>query len=213
MPKDRNALVSMRRRAYSLYGRRRYRMHPWGVRVVSVVAILLVIGGGYLLLLTVSPSLAISSVISSPIDLHTTDDSSDTRDRIQIAKIDLEVPFFAGTSPALLEKGAWHRYADRGNPQKGGNFILSAHRFTLGNSPGQTKTKSPFYNIHKLELGDEIRVFFQGNWYNYRITKKYDVKPDAVDIETPSHEAKLTLYSCTLKGSADGRTVVEARLE
>ncbi len=171
------------------------------------------LGGGYLLLLTQAPESAISAAISSPIDLNTADDNTDTRDRIQIAKINLEVPFFAGTSPALLEKGVWHRYAERGDPEKGGNFILSAHRFTLGNSPGQTKTKSPFYNINKLAIGDQIRVFFHGRWYDYTTTKMYDVKPNATEVEAPSDEAKLTLYSCTLKGSADGRTVVEARLE
>ncbi len=204
--------MPIHRRTYSLHDKQRRRWGLWP-QVAIVVPVFCILGGGYLLVLTQSANPYISNHVKSPIDLNTKDDAKDARDRIQIAKINLEVPFFAGTSPALLEKGVWHRYAERGDPKKGGNFILSAHRFTLGNSPSQTKTKSPFYNINKLAIGDQIRVFFHGTWYDYAITKMYDVKPNATEIEAPSDEAKLTLYTCTLKGSADGRTVVEARLE
>ncbi|MCC7543765.1 sortase [bacterium] len=123
------------------------------------------------------------------------------------------MPFYSDGGAELLELGSWHRFPDRGSPAKGGNFILSAHRFNLGNSPGQTKTKSPFYNLHKLTVRDGIRVFFDGTWYDYVVTKLYSVNPNATEIEEPSPEAKLTLYTCTLKGSADGRLVVEATRE
>jgi sortase A len=148
--------------------------------------------------------------VPSPIDLNTADDDTDQRDRIQIAKINLEVPFYSNGGAELLEKGSWWRFPDRGNPEKGGNFILSAHRFTLGNSPGQTKTKSPFYNLHKLNEGDTIRVHFKNKWYDYKVTRLYSVQPNATEIEEPSNTPKLTLYTCTLKGSADGRMVIEA---
>jgi LPXTG-site transpeptidase (sortase) family protein len=147
---------------------------------------------------------------SSSINLNTKDDAKDNRDRIQIAKINLEVPIFTGNSEAVLDKGVWNRWPGRGNPVIGGNYILSAHRFEMGLTPSQTRQKSPFYNIHKLAVGDTLRVFYQGKWYGYKITKKYSVKPTAFYIEAPSDYAKLTLYSCTLNGSADGRDVIEA---
>lgn len=166
--------------------------------------------GVYLGLLLLAPN-ATKLPVKSAVDLDTSDDANDARDRIQIEKINLEVPFFTGTADSL-EKGAWHRYPERGDPVRGGNFILSAHRFRIAQDPILTKERSPFYNLDKLAVGDSMRIFYKGNWYDYSVTKIYDVKPDAVEIEAPSDEAKLTLYSCTLSGSADGRIVIEAKL-
>jgi len=188
---------------------RRFKDNRW----LILVAFVLMSTGAYLLYLTQAPKLPnIPFVSAASIDLNTKDDATDNRDRIQIEKINLEVPFYTGGSADVLEKGAWHRYPDRGDPQKGGNFILSAHRFRMAATPWNTKEHSPFYNIDQLNVGDSMRVYFNGKWYDYEVTKKYRVNPDAVSIETPSKEAKLTLYSCTLGGSADGRDVIEAKL-
>lgn len=189
------------------------RQSRWRSKWVLVVALIMLGAGLYLLLLVLSPTIKIvPAVDKTSIDLNTKDDASDSRNRVQIAKINLEVPFFEGGAEEL-EKGAWHRYPERGNPEKGGNFILSAHRFKIGLTPSQTKYNSPFYNIGVLNVGDPIRVFYNGKWYDYVITKKYSVKPTDVYIEGPSAEAKLTLYSCTLGGSTDGRDVIEAKLK
>lgn len=172
------------------------------------VSIFLIIAGCYLAYLLLTPKLPILAG-KSEIDLNTADDATDNRDRIQIEKINLEVPFFTG-GPEELDKGSWHRYPDRGDPEQGGNFILSAHRFSIGTTPAETKKRSPFYNLEKLNEGDTLRVFFRGKWYSYTVTKKYNVKPNATEIEAPSETSKLTLYSCSLGGSADGRIVIEA---
>lgn len=179
-------------------------------RPAQLVAGACVLVGCYLLALTLTPALPHMPLIPSTIALNTADDATDERDRIQIPKIDLEVPFFGGSSPAALDKGAWHRYPDRGNPVTGGNFILSAHRFNIGLTPAQTANSSPFYHIEKLAVGDKLRVYFDHKWYDYEVSRTYSVPPTAVEIEAPSKTAKLTLYSCTLKGSADGRLVIEA---
>jgi LPXTG-site transpeptidase (sortase) family protein len=120
------------------------------------------------------------------------------------------VAFYAGDSPKILNRGVWHRYPERGDPKKGGNFILSAHRFELGITPLHTKEKSPFYNVDKLAVGDEIKIYFDRHWYNYKIDKIYNVKPQQISIESPSDAARLTLYTCSKKGAADGRVVLEA---
>lgn len=167
--------------------------------------------GVYGLLLVLSPASGNLPVVGkSSIDLNTSDDKNDTRDRIQIEKINLEVPFSSEGGPELLEQGAWHRYPERGNPEIGGNFILSAHRFVLGSTPGMTRTKSPFYNLHRLEEGDSIRIFYNGQWYDYKVVKRYSVKPNSIEIEEPTTSPKLTLYTCSLKGSSDGRYVIDA---
>lgn len=171
------------------------------------IAILAIAAGAYVLLLTRSPDLP----ISSSIDLNTADDAQDTRNRIQIEKINLEVPYYDDNTPATLERGAWWRFPDRGNPEKGGNFILSAHRFYLGTTPQGTRARSPFYKLNELAAGDKIRVFYEGKWYDYEVTRNYSVSPSAIEIEEPSAEAKMTLYTCSLKGSADGRVVIDAK--
>jgi sortase A len=167
--------------------------------------------GIYILVLVLSPKLPLPQIGQSTIDLNTKDDAEDDRNRIQISKMNLEVPFFEGGADSL-DKGAWHRYPERGNPKDGGNFILSAHRFTIGLTPAETKLRSPFYKLDDLKAGDDVRIFYNHTWYDYQVTRLYDVKPDAVEIEAPSEDAKLTLYSCSLAGSADGRHVVEAHI-
>jgi sortase A len=188
---------------------KRSRRTGLGRVLALILAVVFLVLGLYLGLLLLAPTQT-KLPVESEIDLNTTDDSSDMRDRIQIEKINLEVPFYTGGAEAL-EKGVWHRFPDRGNPVKGGNFILSAHRFKIAGDPVLTKVGSPFYNLDKLVVGDTIRVFFNEEWYTYKVTKIYDVAPDAVQIEDATSDSKLTLYSCTLSGSADGRIVVEAK--
>ena len=110
-----------------------------------------------------------------------------------------------------MENGAWWRAPDSGNPKDGGNFVLSAHRFIMGLTPQQTLRKSPFYNIDKLVVGDEITIDYEGERYVYQISKIFAVKPEAIEIENRTDEPQLTLYSCTLGGASDGREVIIAK--
>jgi sortase A len=178
----------------------------WWQLLLLVVAIALFAGGAYLLLLVQSPNLPVGAIDQAQEQQY----QEESTNYVKIDKLGLLVPFYSGDSAATLEKGAWWRYPDRGDPEKGGNFILSAHRFQLGMTPQQTRARSPFYHIEKLEVGDPIEVNYNGKPYMYTITKKYDVPRDATQIEAPSEEAKLTLYSCSLKGEAAGRVVIEA---
>ncbi|MDQ5972192.1 MAG: sortase [Patescibacteria group bacterium] len=177
--------------------------------MVLAVSCLTFIGGAYLLLLTQSstlPALPVPGfrqpVISIPDDTN----------HVEIAKIGVNTAIVTGNAGAL-EKGAWHRFPERGDPEKGGNFILSAHRFQLGLTPEGTRSRSPFYKLDKLVVGDEIVVVYNKNRYTYQVTKTYDVPRTAVEIEAPSETAKLTLYSCNIRGEAAGRIVVEAELK
>lgn len=131
--------------------------------------------------------------------------------RLYIPTIGVDVAVVEGDSEAVLDKGAWHRQPQNGSPEKGGNFVLSAHRFQLGLTPQQTSAKSPFYHIEKLQTGDKIQVDYNGKRYNYEVVKKYKVDRFAVGIEGPSDEAKMTLYSCDIRGEQAGREVVEAK--
>lgn len=182
---------------------------PWWRPLVWVVPFLAGLVGFYVLMLTISPS-----VTQLPWDTQTTESRLKSRagshgDRLFIPQINVDVAILAGDE-SVLERGAWHRKPENGNPVKGGNFVLSAHRFSMGLTPQQTRARSPFYNIDQLQLNDQIFVDFQGTRYGYKITKKYIAQPTQTEIEKRSDKPKLTLYSCTFNGATDGRAVFEA---
>ena len=165
------------------------------------------LAGGYLLLLATSPIIA--PHFTKPITVATLAKPEAKDNRIIIPKIGVNIPY--GTNGKLaLDRGAWWRYPDHGNPEKGGNFVVAAHRFSIQPTPGGTVEKSPFFHIDKLALGDQILADYQGKRYNYKITKKFDVKPTSVEIEAPTEDARLTLYSCDLGGAKTGRVVIVA---
>lgn len=185
-------------------------VHTSWNNIVGTLMVICVLAGIYLFVLVLAPTSYLTFLPRTKIDLNTADDTVDMRDRIQIDKLQLEVGISAGGADSL-DRGVWHRWPDRGDPERGGNFILSAHRFRIGLTPSATKINSPFFRLDQLAVGDRLRIFWHGSRYDYEIVKIYSVKPDAVEIEAPSTEAKLTLYTCSLSGSADGRVVVEAR--
>lgn len=180
--------------------------------IPTIASLLLLTAGAYLLITSLSPTL-ISTTIN-PDDNSTTKllkaDRPIDENRLYIKKIDVNVAYASGDE-SVLEQGAWWRQPQNGNPKDGGNFVLSAHRFIMGLTPQQTLRKSPFYNIDKLKTGDELVVDYDGKRYIYEISKIFSVTPDAIEIENRTDEPQLTLYSCTLGGSADGREVIVAK--
>ena len=179
--------------------------------IPTIASLLLLIAGAYLLITSLSPTL-ISTTIN-PDDNSTTKllkaDRPIDENRLYIPKIDINLPYTTGDE-TVMEKGAWWRQPDNGNPADGGNFVLSAHRFIMGLTPQQTLRKSPFYNINKLEIGDKISIDYSGKRYEYTISKIFAVAPDAIEIEQRTDQPQLTLYSCTLGGASDGREVIIA---
>ncbi|HMS32045.1 MAG TPA: class E sortase [Candidatus Saccharibacteria bacterium] len=182
---------------------------------LNFISISLFFAGVYLMTLVFAPALQSGIILGQPAKVAQSEPKPGDN-ILYIPKIGLEVPFLTGDE-SVMEQGAWHRYPERGDPETGGNFILSAHRFIMKWTPGATMDSSPFYNVGKLNVGDQFIVDYKGKRYNYEITKKYGVKPTDIAIEDPVKDkikdAKLTLYSCTLKGSDDGREVFEAKLK
>lgn len=129
-----------------------------------------------------------------------------------IPKIAVNNEIFQGQAD-VLQKGIWNRFPERGTPDQGGNFILSGHRFVFDKTPARTKQKSYLYNIDKLVIGDTILIDWRHKRYKYKVTDIYSVDPNAVEIEEPSEDDRLTLYTCTLEGQSDGRVVIEAKPE
>lgn len=186
-----------------------------GPKITTIIAGVLMTAGLYILATALSPAL-LTPVIdpdnNATTKLLASTERKITEQRLYIPKIDVNVSYSIGDALAL-EKGAWWRRPENGSPVDGGNFILSAHRFVMGPTPQGTLQKSPFYNIGRMAIGDEIIVDYQGSRYHYIIDKIFAVTPDAVEIEERTDQPQLTLYSCTLGGSADGRDVIIAKLK
>lgn len=184
------------------------KLKPTKKKLWLLLPLLLLAAGIYLLITTLAPAVPPQS---QPEGIYTQDEAVEIQDnRLYIPKISVDVPFNTG-SYAVLEKGAWHRRPENGDPEKGGNFVLSAHRFEMGWTPQQTRARSPFYHIDRLEPGDKIFVDYNKKRYAYEVTKKYKVDRYAVHIEGPSEEPKMTLYSCDRRGEPYGREVIEAK--
>lgn len=170
------------------------------------------LAGLYLLLLVYSPALNSprpkpQSQWSEPVSRER---AKLTEQRLYIPRLSLNLVY--DDNQSILANGLWHRFPERGDPKQGGNFIVAGHRFEIGLTPGETRRKSPLYHINKIEAGDYMYVDFSGQRYQYEVTKKYTVKPNQIEIEAPSSNAKMTVYTCTFKGETDGREVLEAKL-
>lgn len=180
-----------------------------GSYAIILIAVCLVGVGLYVLALAVSPSVA-PLIFTKPINAKALPKAKNGENRIVIPRIGVNIPY--GKGRVALDRGAEWRHPERGNPKDGGNFVIAAHRFSIQPTPMGTIEKSPFYNIDKMKLGDSIVVDYDGARYAYEITKIFEVKPNQVEIEAPSEEAKLTLYSCELGGSEAGRIVISGKL-
>ncbi len=176
------------------------------------VAIIFLIGGIYVAYLAfVAPRHIINTDTASQkqfVAQHARQVSQ--QNTLIIPKISVDAPINPG-GRATLDNGAiWHRQPQNGNPVDGGNFVLAGHRYQFLPTPQQTIQSSVLYDLDKLQVGDTIIVDWLKKRYSYKVTKTYSVTPRAVEIEQRSEQAKMTLYTCTLEGAADGRIVIEA---
>jgi sortase A len=187
----------------------------WKKRFGLAIPLLMLVGGIYMLSLVFAPKLVPylnSGDVKRVIDSSTPQEGND---RLYVQKLGVNAPIKTGDAPVMNNGGVWHRFPERGDPVAGGNFILSAHRWHTGKTPAETIAQSPFYNMDRMAVGDSIFVDFRGKRYKYEIYEIQQVKPDKTQIEEPlaeGEEAHMTLYTCTLKGSADGRVVIYAKL-
>lgn len=187
------------------------RNHRWRKCVLFTIAILFILIGTYLFLLIFWPQV---DHIKPRTDWNypvAKTGSELTENRLYIPRLKLNLAYKAGDR-SVLNNYIWHRYPERGNPEKGGNFILAGHRFEIGFTPGETRRKSPFYSLNQVERGDYVYADWNGKRYKYQVTRKYKAESTQVEIESSSEIAKMTLYTCTLKGEADGRDVLETKL-
>lgn len=129
--------------------------------------------------------------------------------RLVIPKIGVDTPIVDGNNIDILNsvEGVWREIKSR-SPETPGNMTLAGHRFQY--LPPNSTT---FYNLDKLEEGDNIIVFWDSKTYIYKIFKTFEVTPDHVEILNDSDiEHEITLYTCTPVYTSTDRLVVKAKL-
>ncbi len=128
--------------------------------------------------------------------------------RLIIPKIGVNAPIVEARKAEWgLNRGAWH-LPNTSTPDKGGNMVISGHRFKY--LPPNNTT---FYLFDKLKIGDEILVIWQKKEYYYKIKKIKIVDKYDQSILKPTVDTTLTLFTCHPLYSQDKRLVVIAKPE
>ena len=139
--------------------------------------------------------------------------------RLRIPSIDLEHMVVEGVGTEELQKGPGHYPAcgpgfgrplctdfDEIWPGEKGRVVVSGHRTTYG---------SPFWDLDKLESGDEIMI--ETRWSDqpivYEVSETKIVSPNSPIVVIPSDRAELALTTCNPKFSAEQRLVVFAEMQ
>lgn len=152
---------------------------------------------------TVAPTTTLAAVapIAQPIP-----DAEEAVARLEIPRMGLNRIVVEGATASALTKGPGH-FPETPLPGQLGNAAIAGHR---------TTHLHPFFDIDKMQPGDEIIVTTLNGRYVYQVTGTEVVGPDdyAAVIPTPDRtKATLTLVSCTPRYSASNRIVVHSELE
>ena len=130
-------------------------------------------------------------------------------DTLVIPSIHFQETIYDGYPYTALDKGVWHS-SHGSSPDKGSNSVIAGHRFTYH---GFQRGGAGFYNLDKLQTGDQIVVFWKGIRYDYQVSGSRVVKPTELSIENPTPNPQLTLYTCTPLWTSTSRLVVIAELK
>ena len=106
--------------------------------------------------------------------------------RLQIPKLNQDVPVVEGDGWEQLKKGVGH-HINSANPGEVGNVVLSAHNDIHGEI---------FRDLDQLEEGDLVILFSERQSYTYVVEEILIVEPTQVEFLESSTDSKTTLISC-----------------
>ena len=91
-----------------------------------------------------------------------------------------------------LRKGVWRvpEFADPTQAGTGRPMILAAHRFGYLEWTQSYRLKNSFYDLPKLESGNEVEIVWNQHRYTYKITKVEE------GTEIKDYSSDLVLYTC-----------------
>lgn len=124
--------------------------------------------------------------------------------RLEIPKIGLRWLIYEGADvQTLRQHGAGHIEWTT-LPRLEGTVGIAGHRTTYG---------APFFQLHRLEPGDIIRLITAQGVFVYEVTESHEVLPRETQVLESVHgTARLALVACSPPFSAKFRLVVLARL-
>lgn len=127
-----------------------------------------------------------------------------TENTVVIPGIQVDEAIIEGDVPGTVDLGVWRR-PQTSTPDKGSNTVIVAHRFAYDSG-------ATFYHLDKIKVGDKFAVWWEGEEYVYEVFEQKVVPATAIEIEGPTAEPIVTLYTCTPVWTAVDRLVVIARL-
>ncbi len=124
--------------------------------------------------------------------------------RIVIPSIQIDESIQEGNGIWVIHDGGTWRRPNSASPDTEGNTVIVGHRF-YGNNI------STFYHLDKVLVGQKLALYWEGKEYLYEVSETKVVEADAVEIEAPTSDKRLTLYTCTPIWTAKQRLVVIAK--
>jgi len=124
--------------------------------------------------------------------------------RLEVPRLGLDYAVLEGIDNEQLALGPGH-YPGTAAPGQEGNAAIAGHRTVRGKP-------SYFYNLHRLEPGDAIRVSYPGRALRYTVEQVYLTAPTDLAVLAPTDAPTLTLTTCDPPGSDERRLIVRARL-
>ena len=122
---------------------------------------------------------------------------------LRIPDMDLNEVVVEGITTEALKRGPGHypRSAHPWEPE--GKVAIAGHRTTYG---------APFWDLDKLDAGDDIRLITEKGIFDYVVSRTRIVSPGATEVTVPSQNPTLILTTCNPRFSAAQRLVVFADL-
>lgn len=127
--------------------------------------------------------------------------------RFVIPSINIDMAIHEGATEKTLDRGGiWH-IPNTSDPARGGNFVVSGHRWQY-----LPPSNSTLYLLDKVKDGEPVIVYWQGVEYDYKIVGREIVDPNRVDILNNTPEPRLTIFTCTPLFSTKQRLVLYGEL-
>ena len=104
-----------------------------------------------------------------------------------------------------LQKGVVH-YVDTALPGEAGNVFITGHSSNYWWIKG--KYNYVFANLNRLTVGDQAKIYYQGNKILYQVTGVKTVLPTDVSVLAQTETPTLTLMTCTPPGTNWKRLIV-----
>ncbi len=124
--------------------------------------------------------------------------------RLVIPSIGINEPILEGSNIWTINEGGTWRRPNTSNPTEDSNTVIVGHRF-------YGSEVSTFYHLDKVEVGQKLALYWDQKEIVYEVTEKKIVDPSQVEIEAPTQEKQLTIYTCEPIWTAVNRLVIIAK--